>query len=546
MGEEILREFARFRRRHLWVRGLDLFLEAAFVMTVTAAAMLLLDRLSFELGISEPHLALRGRVLTILIVPLLLSAAFAAATLLLRPTPPARIAWQLDRASGGEERILSALEFAVAGGSGPFATALYKDAARIARESEPSRVLPRAPVGYRWGIALSLAVGSLLWASPPQIYEAPDADFEAGPLRGPAPLEVFFKDGSIGAIDEFSWDFGDGQTGLGEETSHSYARPGRYTARLTLRGPGGTAEKTCDIEVLPSDRVTADFRGKPLKGRGSVEVAFESLSRNAKTLRWDFGDGGTSTEDKPVHTYTEPGLYTVSLLARNDIGKEEKVREKYVKVAHPDEPIADFRALPKEGEKPLEVYFEDLSSGALTAWSWDFGDLASGKDRVSSERNPTHIFKNPGHYTVRLRVKGPHGEDQEEKVKYILVKDGGNGGGGGKNKQDPKPDPKPKDPNSGVGKGPGRFEGDPSQQRKVNLIPEELKHHKPGDRMEEKTLSVYSNKDKPNGAGPAQQVPLDQVLPQFQRAAEDAIEREQIPPAYRDHVRRYYEDLHRK
>jgi hypothetical protein len=35
-------------------------------------------------------------------------------------------------------------------------------------------------------------------------------------------------------------------------------------------------------------------------------------------------------------------------------------------------------------------------------------------------------------------------------------------------------------------------------------------------------------------------------MPQFQRAAEDAIEREQIPPAYRDHVRRYYDDLHRK
>src|SRR6516164_2804550 len=33
MGEDILREFGRFRRRHLWVRGFDLFLEAAFVMT---------------------------------------------------------------------------------------------------------------------------------------------------------------------------------------------------------------------------------------------------------------------------------------------------------------------------------------------------------------------------------------------------------------------------------------------------------------------------------------------------------------------------------
>src|SRR5436190_13213011 len=59
MGEEILREFGRFRRRHLWVRGLDLFLEAAFVMTITAAAMLLVDRLAFELGIAASHLAQR-------------------------------------------------------------------------------------------------------------------------------------------------------------------------------------------------------------------------------------------------------------------------------------------------------------------------------------------------------------------------------------------------------------------------------------------------------------------------------------------------------
>src|SRR3954466_13644250 len=110
VGEEILQEFARFRRRHLWVRGLDLFLEAAFVMTITAAAMLLLDRLSFELGFSLPHLAQRARIAAPLLVPLLLSGAFAAASLLLRPTPPARLAWQVDRASGGEERFLSALE----------------------------------------------------------------------------------------------------------------------------------------------------------------------------------------------------------------------------------------------------------------------------------------------------------------------------------------------------------------------------------------------------------------------------------------------------
>jgi PKD repeat protein len=264
-------------------------------------------------------------------------------------------------------------------------------------------------------------------------------------------------------------------------------------------------------------------------------------------MTWDFGDGAKSDEVDPVHVYTTPGLYTVSLTAENDIGKDEKVREKYVKVAHPDEPIADFRALPKEGEKPLEVYFEDLSSGLLSSWSWDFGDLRAGADRVSEERNPTHVYKTPGHYTVRLRVKGKHGEDEEEKVRYILVKDNGDGGGGGKNNQkNPKPEPKPPTPRSGAGVGDGRLEGEPGQRPKVNLIPEELKHHKPGTKMEEKVLNVYTNKDKQNGEGPAQQVPLDQVLPQFQRAAEDAMDREQIPPAWRDHVRRYYEDLHRK
>jgi PKD repeat protein len=548
VGEEVLREFARFRNRHRWVRGLDLFLEAAFVMTVTAAAMLLVDRLAFELGFSAPHLSTRARVVTSLLVPLGLSAGFALASVLLRPTPPARIAWQLDRAWNGDERFLSALEFAAAGGGGPFAAALYRDAARIARESRPSRILPRAPVGYRWGIVLSLAVGSLLWAYPPQLYDAPLADFDASPLRGPAPLEVFFHDASIGAIDEFDWEFGDGQTGLGEGTSHVYEKAGRYTARLVLRGPGGSAEKRCEIEVLPSDRAVADFRGKPLKGRGSVEVAFESLARNAKKWVWDFGDGMTSAELDPVHVYSEPGLYTVKLAVENDVSRDEKVRERYVKVAHPDEPIANFRAQPREGEKPLEVNFEDMSTGAVSEWSWDFGDLKSGAERVSTERNPTHVYKTPGHYTVRLHVKGPHGEDEEEKQRYILVKDPGDGGGGGQNNQNKKPEPKPNKSKSSAGNKDGRLEGDPSARPKVNPIPEELRHHNinKNTKMVEKELNVYTNNNKTPGQGEAQSTPLEQVLPQFQRAAEDAIDREQIPPAYRDYVRRYYEDLQRK
>lgn len=548
MGEDVLREFARFRRRHLWVRGFDLFLEAAFVMTVTAAVMLLIDRMAFELGLSAPHLSQRALVVTTLLVPLVLSAAFAFAALQIRPIPPARVAWQLDRATGAEERFLSALEFAVSGDRGVFVPALFRDALRTARDTHPARVLPRVPVGYRWGIFLSLAVGGLLWAYPPQLYDAPEADLDVSPVRGPAPLEVFFRDGSIGAIDDFLWDFGDGQAGSGERTVHVYERPGSYTATLTLRGPGGGSSKACTIVVLPADRASADFRGKPLKGRGSLEVTFENLSRNAKRLSWDFGDGKQSSEPSPVHVYTDPGLYSVKLRVGNDLGEDVKIRDKYVKVAHPDEPIANFRAMRREGEAPLEVYFEDLSSGLLQEWSWDFGDLRSGKDRLSSERNPTHVFKTPGYYTVRLQVKGPHGEDEEEKVRYIHVTDGGNGGGGGGQKN-PKPNasqkPPPPRPKSSPGIGEGELLGPESARSKVTPIPVELQHHHPGSRLVQKEV-VYTDKPSQNGDASAQQVPLEQVLPQFQRAAEDAIERELIPPAYRDYVRRYYEDLNRK
>jgi PKD repeat protein len=548
MGEDVLREFARFRRRHVWVRAFDLFLEAAFVMTVTAAAMLLIDRLAFELGFSAPHLSQRAMVVTTLLVPLALSAVFAFAALQIRPVPPARVAWQLDRATGAEERFLSALEFAASGDRGVFVPALFRDALRTARDTHPSVVLPRIPVGYRWGIVLSLAVGGLLWAYPPQLYEAPEADLDAFPVRGPAPLEVFFRDGSIGAIDDFLWEFGDGQTGSGERAVHVYERPGIYTAKLSLRGPGGGSTKACTIEVLPADRASADFRGKPLKGRGTLEVSFENLSRNAKRLTWDFGDGAHSSETSPVHVYKEPGLYSVRLVIENDLGKDEKIRDKYVKVAHPDEPIANFRAMRREGEAPLEVYFEDLSSGMLQDWSWDFGDLRSGKERLSSERNPTHVYKTPGYYTVRLRVIGPHGEDEEEKIRYIHVTDGGNGGGGGgqrNQKPTANPKPQPPKPKGGPGIGDGNLLGDESAQSKAAPIPVELQHHHPGSQLEKKDV-VYTDKPSKNGDAAAQQVPLEQVLPQFQRAAEDAIERELIPPAYRDHVLRYYEDLNRK
>jgi len=77
-------------------------------------------------------------------------------------------------------------------------------------------------------------------------------------------------------------------------------------------------------------------------------------------------------------------------------------------------PVAEFKADQVSGLAPLRVAFTDLSTGTITARTWNFGD-GSG----SSESNPTHTYAIPGVYGVRLTVTGPGGTDTETKDNFI-------------------------------------------------------------------------------------------------------------------------------
>ena len=67
-------------------------------------------------------------------------------------------------------------------------------------------------------------------------------------------------------------------------------------------------------ETLP---VKADFYAETVSGVAPLTVQFYDLSTNATSWAWDFGDGGTSTEQDPIHTYTTGGTFTVKLTASN-------------------------------------------------------------------------------------------------------------------------------------------------------------------------------------------------------------------------------------
>jgi len=160
----------------------------------------------------------------------------------------------------------------------------------------------------------------------------------------------------------------------------------------------------------------ADFSGSPTSGTVPLTVSFTDLSTNSPTAwQWDFGDGGTSTEQNPSHTYVLAGIYTPSMTATNAGGSDTETKADYITVAVAP-PVAEFSGSPTSGAVPLTVQFTDLSTNSPTTWQWDFGD---GGD--SSEQNPSYTYLLAGIYTPSMTATNAGGSDTETKTRYIVV-----------------------------------------------------------------------------------------------------------------------------
>jgi len=169
------------------------------------------------------------------------------------------------------------------------------------------------------------------------------------------------------------------------------------------------------VPIVSGSSVTADFTGTPLSGCAPLAVSFTDLSQGEVTSwSWDFGDGGSSTEQHPSHSYVVAGTYSVSLTASGPGGSDVETKSDYVSVA--GAPAAAFNGTPTSGFAPLTVEFTDLTSGGPTAWSWDFGDGGT-----STEQHPSHTYTAAGTYTVSMSAANACGSDQRIAADYVQV-----------------------------------------------------------------------------------------------------------------------------
>lgn len=191
---------------------------------------------------------------------------------------------------------------------------------------------------------------------------------------------------------------------------------------LNWNANAGTLVIQAPLPPLP----VAGFSASPLVGTAPLNVAFlDNSSGIIASKVWDFGDGETSTQNNPLHTYAQPGTYTAKLTVTNAAGSNEATTTITVSEPLPALPVSQFTIAPQTGTAPLEVAFQDESTGVITGKVWDFGDW-----ETSTEDNPVHTYQAQGFYTAKLTVTNAAGFG--ESTKQVSV-------------EEPEPEPPPGD-----------------------------------------------------------------------------------------------------
>ncbi|MES1218693.1 MAG: PKD domain-containing protein, partial [Bacteroidota bacterium] len=161
------------------------------------------------------------------------------------------------------------------------------------------------------------------------VFAKPSVDFTVTPATNCLPFNATFNSTSIaadGPVTSYYWDFGDGTTQRvnSPQTNHTYTFQQSPSITLTATSSNGCTNaiaKTGILNILPA--LQSNFAAeKNIYCQVTDEVRFTNTSIGPGTLTylWDFGDGTTSTDKTPSHTYSQKGTYTVTLTVNSSEG----------------------------------------------------------------------------------------------------------------------------------------------------------------------------------------------------------------------------------
>lgn len=232
------------------------------------------------------------------------------------------------------------------------------------------------------------------------VYPPPSLSFAPSPNITCADQPITFNNTSVNAVN-FDWFFGDGDSSNLVSPTHSYDTSGTYTVMLigtsTTFGCRDTTTLTVNINSLPIPQ----FVSNVLFGCMPLPINFTNNSSNSTFYTWNFGDGNTSTQQSPSHTFPDQGIYTITLVAENLNGCKDSITGQIN--VYP-KPVASLAMSSTHScNFPVNVSYTNNTSGG-DAYQWDLGN--------GQTTTTTHAIGNytaNGNYPISLVANNTYG-----------------------------------------------------------------------------------------------------------------------------------------
>ncbi|RYZ19490.1 MAG: PKD domain-containing protein, partial [Sphingobacteriales bacterium] len=232
------------------------------------------------------------------------------------------------------------------------------------------------------------------------VHANPTVAFGASDTSGCMPMGVQFTDSSLagsGTISSWQWDFGDGTISSQQHPQHTYNAAGNYTVTLKVTNSKGCSKSISKQQFIDvSAGVDASFSySSPNICSAPAAVQFSNTTAGTGNMSylWNFGDGHTSTDADPVHTYTANGAYTVTLIATSSQGCVDSFQMQNLSIGTQQ---ADFVS-PVTACIGEAVNFTNNSSPLPLNSKWIFSD-----GTVITSLHAVKTFQAAGTYTIKL------------------------------------------------------------------------------------------------------------------------------------------------
>lgn len=200
-------------------------------------------------------------------------------------------------------------------------------------EGLPNVIINEMEIDYQRGKLVAATYGRGMWES--------DLYSQEGVLS--ASFSYFSNDICSGEFNFYntsagetsvSWNFGDGSSSTENNPNHTYSSTGAYTVVLTVQDDSGNSDTYEEQIEINAESLNVNFEANQQTFcRFPIDVEFNMTSNGGQSYEWDFGDGNTSTEQNPTHTYNQEGSYDITLTVSSGIcGNAVESRNNYISI----------------------------------------------------------------------------------------------------------------------------------------------------------------------------------------------------------------------